>query len=325
MKNGKRTFILTEIVLGLLVATLAFFMLYNKNEQKAERIAVVIPDIEESQWSAFKYGLKMASQEYGVNTVLISKANINMSEDEIEVVQQEIDKGADAIIVKMVGGSKEYSKLKKIQKKVPIMLAGESPDNNVEKKSAIPVTKPDQYDMGVALAGKLLENNNGNLRGKKIGIYTESSRSGADSKREKGVRDTLKDSGAKILWSVSRDEGIKKKVILQSQRKVDIVLALDDTSLVEAGEAAKQNNLSGAIVYGIGNSTEAVYYLDTRWAESLIVSDEFTAGYQCVAETVKKLRTSFYQMENQKVPYTILTRQNLFSQENQDLLFTLSQ
>lgn len=77
----------------------------------------------------------MASQEYGVNTVLISKANINMSEDEIEVVQQEIDKGADAIIVKMVGGSKEYSKLKKIQKKVPIMLAGESPDNNVEKIS----------------------------------------------------------------------------------------------------------------------------------------------------------------------------------------------
>ena len=37
MKNGKRTFILTEIVLGLLVATLAFFMLYNKNEQKAEK------------------------------------------------------------------------------------------------------------------------------------------------------------------------------------------------------------------------------------------------------------------------------------------------
>lgn len=92
MKNGKRTFILTEIVLGLLVATLAFFMLYNKNEQKAERIAVVIPDIEESQWSAFKYGLKMASQEYGVNTVLISKANINMSEDEIEVVSRKLIK-----------------------------------------------------------------------------------------------------------------------------------------------------------------------------------------------------------------------------------------
>ena len=97
MKYGKRTFILTEIVLGILVVTLAFFMLYNKNENKAERIAVIIPDIEESQWAAFKYGLKMASQEYGVNTVLISKANINMSEDEIEVIQQEMDKVADAL------------------------------------------------------------------------------------------------------------------------------------------------------------------------------------------------------------------------------------
>ena len=56
MKSGKRSFILTEIILGMLVVILAFFMLYNKNEDKTERIAVIIPDIEESQWSAFKYG-----------------------------------------------------------------------------------------------------------------------------------------------------------------------------------------------------------------------------------------------------------------------------
>ena len=35
----------------------------------------------------------------------------------MEVVKQEIDKGADAIIVKMTGNSNEYSQLKKIQKK----------------------------------------------------------------------------------------------------------------------------------------------------------------------------------------------------------------
>ena len=62
MKSGKRSFILTEIILGMLVVILAFFMLYNKNEDKTERIAVIIPDIEESQWSAFKYGLKIWSK-----------------------------------------------------------------------------------------------------------------------------------------------------------------------------------------------------------------------------------------------------------------------
>ncbi len=88
---------------------------------------------------------------------------------------------------------------------------------------------------------------------------------------------------------------------------MDIVLALDDTSFVEAGESVKQNNLYGAIVYGIGNSTEAVYYLDARWAKCFIVPDEFTTGYQCVAETVNALRKTFYQMKNQEVPYTVLT------------------
>lgn len=323
MKSGKRSFILTELILGMLVVIFVFFMLYNKNEDKAERIAVIIPDIEESQWSAFKYGLKMASQEYGVNTVLISKANINLSQDEMEVVQQEIDKGADAIIVKMTGNSKEYSQLKKIQKKVPVMLAGESLAES-EKQSDIPVTEPDQYDMGVTLVQQLLEKNNGNLAGKKIGIFMENSNSEADINRWKGVCDTLKNTGAKVMWSVSSDEGLKRNTTLQSQRKVDIVLALDDASFVEAGESVKQNNLFGAIVYGIGNSTEAVYYLDARWAECLIVPDEFTAGYQCVAETVNALRKTFYKMKNQKVPYTVLTRENLFSKENQDLLFTLS-
>lgn len=324
MKNGKRTFVLTEIVLGSLVIILAFFMLYNKNDNKTERIAVIIPDIEESQWSAFKYGLKMASQEYDVNTVLISKENINMSQNEMEVIDQEVEKGADALIVKMSGDLEAQSQLKKIEKKVPIMLAGES--ISCEKKGKeLPVTEPDQYGMGFALAQKLLADNSGSLAGKKIGIFTEDSNSEADINREKGVCDTLKSSGAKIMWSVSQDEGIKRNMTLQSQRKVDIVLALDNQSFVEAGESSKQNNLYGALLYGIGNSTEAVYYLDARWAECLIVPDEFMAGYQCVAETVNGLRKTFYQMKDQEVPYTVLTRENLFSKENQDLLFTISQ
>lgn len=324
MKNGKKTFILTEIILGMLVIILVFFMLYNKNDNKTERIAVIIPDIEESQWSAFKYGLKMASQEYGVNTVLISKENINISQDEIEVIRQEIEKGADAVIVKMSGGTNEQSQLKKIEKKVPVMLAGErlSYKKKTEKFS---VTEPDQYEMGSSLAQKLLEDNNGDLSGKKIGIVIENSDSEADINRIKGVCDTLKNSGADILWSVSQNEEIENNTTLQSQRRVDIVMALDNQSFVEAGESSKQNNLYGAVLYGIGNSTEAIYYLDARWAECLIVPDEFMAGYQCVAETVNKIRKSFYHMKDQEVPYTILTRENLFSKDNQDLLFTISQ
>ena len=50
-----------------------------------------------------------------------------------------------------------------------------------------------------------------------------------------------------------------------------------DASVVEAAKEASDNNLQGALVYGIGNSTEAIYYLDSGWAEALITPDEFAA------------------------------------------------
>ena len=81
---------------------------------------------------------------------------------------------------------------------------------------------------------KLLEKNNGNLSGKKIGIFLENSNSEADFNRREGVCDTLKGTGAEIVWTVSRDEEIKRNTTLQSQRKVDIVLALDDTSMEQS-------------------------------------------------------------------------------------------
>ena len=112
---------------------------------------------------------------------------------------------------------------------------------------------------------------------------------------------------------------------LQTQRKVNIVITLDNDSLVEAGESAVQNDLYGALVYGIGNSAEAIYYLDSRWVECVIVPDEFDAGNQSVAELVRRLRKRYYTMQNHEVAYTVLTRENLFLKENQNLMFTISQ
>ena len=102
------------------------------------------------------------------------------------------------------------------------------------------------------------------------------------------------------------------------------MMALDNASFVEAGEAAKDNDLYGAVLYGIGNSTEAVYYLDAGWAQCLVAPDEFDAGYESVAELIKKRRNFFYKMKDRQITYTVLTRENLFSEENRNLLFTIS-
>ena len=106
---------------------------------------------------------------------------------------------------------------------------------------------------------------------------------------------------------------------------MDFIIALDDDSLTAAGEGAAANNLHGAIVYGIGNSTEAVYYLDTGAVECLVVPDMFHVGYESLTELMNKLEKAFYEYENQEISYTIMRKENMFSKENQEVIFTMSQ
>ena len=323
MKSGRKTFIRTEIFLGILVLISIGFIIYNRTLDRTERIAVIVPDIDGGQRSAFQYGLKAAAQEFDVNIVLINKENLETMDDEVEAVAKEIEKGVDGIILQPITNSGEESRIKQVIGKVPIMIVG---DSFVKDGSSIFQTiEPDHYQMGVDLAKKLLEDYNGNLSGKTIGIYSQKSDSTALCKREEGVIDTLIESGAEILWSVSKEDASKEVVNLQTQRKVNIVIALDNDSLVEAGESAVQNDLYGALIYGIGNSAEAIYYLDSRWVECVIVPDEFDAGNQSVAELVRRLRKRYYTMQNHEVAYTVLTRENLFLKENQNLMFTISQ
>ena len=164
------------------------------------------------------------------------------------------------------------------------------------------------------------------LSGKKIGIYCENTESDACKKRIDGIKDTLAESGCVVMWIVSGVSDTGEKINLLSQRKVDIVLAIDDASVVEAAKEASDNNLQGALVYGIGNSTEAIYYLDSGWAEALITPDEFAAGYKSVVGLVDMLRGSRkYSVEEKPVSYQLLTRKNLFDEENKKLLYAISQ
>ena len=87
MSKNKRNFIITELLLGVLLVIGIGFIAYNKLNEKPERIAVVMADVDESHSAAFKYGMKMAASEYGVDVVMISKENLNNMSDEIDVIK----------------------------------------------------------------------------------------------------------------------------------------------------------------------------------------------------------------------------------------------
>ena len=55
MKNGKKTYLLMEAILGILVMALALMMFRERETGERYRVSVVIPNSEDNQWAAFKY------------------------------------------------------------------------------------------------------------------------------------------------------------------------------------------------------------------------------------------------------------------------------
>lgn len=99
MKNSKRLFILIEAVLAAMVIVLAFVMLQEKNGRDLDKVSVIIQNSDDNQWSAFKYGLRMAAEDRKIEMFVVSTGGTLTAEEEKSLIEREIENGADAVIV----------------------------------------------------------------------------------------------------------------------------------------------------------------------------------------------------------------------------------
>ena len=321
MMNNKKGFVLTEVILMIMVIGLALMMISGQNKKALDKVSVILENAGDSQWSALKYGLKMAAEEEGIELAVVDVEEALDAEAQKKVFEREIEDGADALIVQPVLDKNDQEVLKKIEKRVPVMLVGYEAEKG-ETRYDLPVIKEDNYEMGQALAEEMLKDFEGNIEEKKIGLLLASTDSNMLSSRECGFKDALEDKNANIL-ELSLDSLLDREENTES--KVDIVIALDDSNLTAIGEYLASSQPHGELLYGIGQSTEAIYYLDKGIAECVVVPDEFNVGYQSLSEVARKLDHYFENMKKQTVSYSVIRKETLFSKENQELLLTMSQ
>lgn len=321
MMNNKKGFVLTEVILMIMVIGLALMMISGQNKKALDKVSVILENAGDSQWSALKYGLKMAAEEQGIELAVVDVEEGLDAEAQKKVLEREIEDGADALIVQPVLDKNDQEVLKKIEKRVPVMLVGYEAEKG-ETRYDLPVIKEDNYEMGQALAEEMLKDFEGNIEEKKIGLLLASTDSNMLSSRECGFKDALEDKNANIL-ELSLDSFLNREENTES--KVDIVIALDDSNLTAIGEYLASSQPQGELLYGIGQSTEAIYYLDKGIAECVVVPDEFNVGYQSLSEVARKLDHYFENMKKQTVSYSVIRKETLFSKENQELLLTMSQ
>ena len=124
MKSSSKMFILIEAVLAAAAAVLAALMLLGKTGENFDKISVIVQNSDDNQWAAFKYGLKMAAEDHEVEVFVAGTEGEMTVEEQERVIEQEIDNGADAVIVQPVPGEDTEAMLKRVENSVPVMPGG---------------------------------------------------------------------------------------------------------------------------------------------------------------------------------------------------------
>lgn len=310
-----KIFIFLEIIFAGIIIFLSATIFINSEKQKTKRISVIVSDSSDAKWDALKGGFSDAVKGENIDVVFVNTPEIVSAWQEKKLIDTEIQRGAKGIILEPAPGENTGEMLDLYKGEIPLIMVTDNTIDNTSVKSV----KCDNEELGKALADAILNDYNGNVEGKKIGIMRGRDNTAACRDRLAGFISEI--NRRDFEWNVS-DLDIKGLGSdFGSLSSADIVVCLDTYSLEEAGENVSRSRFSGAVIYGLANSEKASYLVDKNNVKRLIVPDEWSMAYNSMKEMIECIRKPYAKFTDYRATYLSVDRNNLFSDENTMKLF----
>lgn len=326
MKRSNLYFALLLLSLVVAVIWSALTMLSRGREKDPYTISVIVSDSNDERWVSMRDGLAQAAKNNNVVINYVSTSAFASIADEMTVINRELEKGTDGMIIQMVDSAVDADTMSNIASRTALMLL----ETDVNPEELYAVTGPDNYEIGAALAEVIKNDYSTSIEGKRIGIMVGEQRMLSMQKRLEGVKKGFEESDVTIAWEITGStEGTKKRLdTFQTIDEVDILISLGNAETELAVDYLTEQSIgkrAGWHLYGVGNSEKAVYYLDKGVIEYLVVPNEFNMGYKSVEALVKQLDFRVPEVESQKTDYLAVNRSSLYDEENQKILFPIVQ
>lgn len=310
-----RIFIFLEIIFTGIIIFLSATIFINHERQKTKRISVIVSESSDAKWDGLRSGLTDAIKGENIEVVFVNTPEIVSAWQEKKLIDTELKRGAKGIIIEPAPGENTGEMLDLYKNKVPVIMVS---DTTLDETKANSV-RCDNEELGKALADAVLNDYNGGISGKKIGIMRGRDNTACMRDRLNGFASEIKTSD--FSWNISNLDIKGLGSNFESLASVDIVVCLDTYSLEKAGNSVQKNNFSGSVIYGIANSERAYYLVDRSYVKKLIVPDEWSMGYNAMKEMVELVRKPYAASYDHRSSFFTVDRDNLFSKENSQKLF----
>lgn len=286
----------------------------EKKEDRPKQISIILYGNEIDRWESLKQGIDQGANDNEIEINYVLMSTTHNVEEQLQLIQREIDNGADGILLAANDSDMDLSSIKRPFKSFPILCVESGVSN--EK---ITLASADNYAMGESLAEAVKEQENSIA---KIAIIMDNQQRDSVRKRYEGFEHRIREKFDKFTYW-ERKVGEDRPMIF-AQREltgeaVDVVIALDNSSL-EAVVDATINLNKRVKIYGIANSDKAVYYLDNAKIKTLVYQDEFSMGYLALKSLLGEADYNEKEMTNY-IQYHVVNEASLYLPENQRVLF----
>ncbi|CUX36405.1 substrate-binding domain-containing protein [Clostridium sp. C105KSO13] len=314
------------LVLGICAAAsvLAFLILpHRRGTEEVYQISYIHrgETTEDTQQVIFQ-GMEQAATEFNVEITTVSSGHPADAGEQKELLKTEVENGADAILIESVNNEVVRKEIEKISSEIPVVEVNSwTQKEDTGKRNKV---HADDYEMGQKLGEKILEQSNlseGVILIKCGTEYTDV------AQRYKGTKDVLEAAVVPIEEvNVGTDEATRSAAFVDLLRdsKNRHIVAFSSTVLEQLGKVKQEEEDFKRIpICGIGNTNQIINYLENGIIQIIGVSNEYSIGYLSVRNAVEKLHGE--EPQDNKIRYSIIDSGQMYSMENQRLLFPFVQ
>lgn len=314
-KNRNISRAVLAVIIILLFFALYYSAVYVDDEKETMAISIIAYGNSSERWENLRKGAEQAAESLSAEINLITLSRENDVNEQRELMQREINNGADALMI----AACDSEAIKEVTKDIhiPIMFI-ESGIGDDTSKSYI---SSDNYAMGQTLGAAVTEQEIDKV---KVAVICDNLQRDSVALRYDGFCAALDGKIDKVVdWKKNQNEAdIASMLFLQrklTEEAVDVVVALDNASTGAIIDAVE--NLGKDVkIYGIANTDKAVYYLDNGMLTTLVYQNEFSIGYLGVQELLGEVDYSADEIK-ERMEFRAISKQDMYTVRNQEMLF----
>lgn len=296
----------------------------NQNKVNSKKdVAVIVKSQSSEFWKSVEKGVNAAATEYNVSVTFEGPENEEDYMSQNKMIESAINRNVDSIIISAIDYNRCADAISKAAQKGIKIIAM---DSTVSSPAVSMFVGTDNFSAGKTAGQACVDSFSKNEK-ISIGIVNYNKDTENGQRREEGFREYISQiENAEIVGVVNVDSTAESATVgalklLNENPQINALVGFNEFMTLGIGNAIKQKGLSDRVMaVGFDANVNSVEMLETGEMDALVVQNPFAMGYLGIQNAVslingKVKETTVY------TPISLITKENMFDEENQKLLF----